>query len=63
MRFVDSPALGKEPSIAPVRRRLARVPPGVRFKLDAEATWPRGLVDEVAATGTVDTIDIEGHYG
>ena len=29
--------LGKEPSIEPVRRRLARSP--VRFKIDAEATW------------------------
>ena len=46
----------------PVRRRLARFP-GVRFKLDAEATWAPALVDEVAATGAVDTIDFKGHYG
>ena len=39
VRFVNSLGLGKEPSIEPVRRRLARSP-GVRFKLDAEATWP-----------------------
>ena len=37
VRFVNSLGLGKEPSIEPVRRRLARSP-GVRFKLDAEAT-------------------------
>ncbi|MGZ6576013.1 MAG: hypothetical protein ACXVHJ_34030, partial [Solirubrobacteraceae bacterium] len=36
VRFVNSLGLGKEPSIEPVRRRLARSP-GVRFKLDAEA--------------------------
>jgi len=42
-----------------VRRRLARSP-GVRFKLDAEATWSPVLVDEVAATGAVDTIDFKG---
>ena len=42
MRFVNSLGLGKEPSIEPVRRRLARSP-GVRFKLDAEATWPPAL--------------------
>ncbi|MBV9606957.1 MAG: hypothetical protein JO027_17725, partial [Solirubrobacterales bacterium] len=36
--------------------------PGVRFKLDAEASWPAALVDEVAATGAVDTIDFKGHY-
>jgi hypothetical protein len=62
LRFVNSLGLGKEPSIEPVRRRLARSP-GVRFKLDAEATWTPGLVDEVAATGAVDTIDFKGHYG
>ena len=62
VRFVNSLGLGKEPSIEPVRRRLARSP-GVRFKLDAEATWPRALVNVVAATGAVDTIDFKGQYG
>jgi hypothetical protein len=61
VRFVNSLGLGKEPSIEPVRRRLTRSP-GVRFKLDAEASWPAALVDEVAATGAVDTIDFKGHY-
>jgi hypothetical protein len=37
VRFVNSLGLGKEPSIEPVRRRLARSP-DVRFKLDAEST-------------------------
>src|ERR671915_2009134 len=62
VRFVNSLGLGKEPSVEPVRRRLARSP-SVRFKLDAEATWPPALVDEVAATGAVDTIDFKGQYG
>lgn len=62
VRFVNSLGLGKQPSIEPVRRRLARSP-SVRFKLDAEATWPPELVDEVAATGAVDTIDFKGQYG
>ncbi len=62
VRFVSSLGLDKESSIEPVRRRLARFP-GVRFKLDAEATWAPELVDEVAATGAVDTIDFKGHYG
>jgi hypothetical protein len=35
----------------------------VRFKLDAEATWPQALVDEVSATGAVDMIDFKGQYG
>src|ERR671928_18597 len=59
---VNSLGLGNEPSIEPVRRRLARSS-GVRFKLDAEATWPPALVAEVAATGAVDTIDFKGQYG
>jgi L-alanine-DL-glutamate epimerase-like enolase superfamily enzyme len=62
VRFVNSLGLGEEPSIEPVRRRLARSP-GVRFKLDAQATWAPALVDEVAATGAVDTIDFKGQYG
>ena len=62
VRFVNSLGLGKEPSIEPVHRRLARSP-GVRFKLDAEATWTPALVEEIAATGAVDTIDFKGHYG
>jgi L-alanine-DL-glutamate epimerase-like enolase superfamily enzyme len=63
VRFVNSLGLGKEEaSVEPLRRRLDRSP-GVRFKLDAEATWSPTLVDEVAATGAVDTIDFKGHYG
>jgi L-alanine-DL-glutamate epimerase-like enolase superfamily enzyme len=62
LRFVNSLGLGKEPSMEPLQRRLARAP-GVRFKLDAEASWPSALVDEVAATGAVDTIDFKGQYG
>jgi hypothetical protein len=62
LRFVNSLGLGKQPSIEPVHRRIARSP-GVRFKLDAEATWSPELVEEVAATGAVDTIDFKGHYG
>src|SRR2546421_10639984 len=62
VRFVNSLGLGKEPAIEPLRRRLARSP-GVRFKLDAEATWAPALIDEVAATGAVDTIDFKGQYG
>ena len=62
VRFVNSLGLGEVPSIEPLQRRLARSP-GVRFKLDAEATWPPALVDAVAATGAVDTIDFKGQYG
>jgi L-alanine-DL-glutamate epimerase-like enolase superfamily enzyme len=62
VRFVNSLGLGPEPSIEPVRRRIARSP-GVHFKLDAEATWAPALVAELAATGAVDTVDFKGQYG
>jgi hypothetical protein len=62
VRFVNSLGLGEQPSIEHLRRRLARSP-RVRFKLDAEATWSPALIDEVAATGAVDTIDFKGQYG
>jgi L-alanine-DL-glutamate epimerase-like enolase superfamily enzyme len=62
LRFVNSLGLGKPPTIEPLHRRLGRAP-SVGFKLDAEATWPAALVDEVAATGAVDTIDFKGQYG
>ncbi|MBV9949405.1 MAG: hypothetical protein JOZ69_21360 [Myxococcales bacterium] len=62
VRFVNSLGLGEQPSIEHVRRRLARSP-DVHFKLDAEATWSAALVDEVAATRAVDTIDFKGQYG
>ncbi len=62
VHFVNSLGLGDQPSIEHVRRRLVRSP-GVHFKLDADATWSPALIDELAATGTVDTIDFKGHYG
>ena len=62
VRFVNSLGLGKSPSIEALRRRIARSP-GVRFKLDAEAIWGPALVEEIAATGAVDTIDFKGQYG
>jgi L-alanine-DL-glutamate epimerase-like enolase superfamily enzyme len=61
VRFVNSLGLGEDPSIDHVQTRIARSP-GVRFKLDAETTWSPELIDAIAATGTVDTIDFKGHY-
>src|SRR3954454_8920169 len=62
VRFVNSLGLGDPPAFAAVRSRLERYP-GVRFKLDAQASWSTALVDEVAATGAVDVIDFKGRYG
>src|SRR4051794_36757017 len=61
-RFATSLGLGHPPAFAAVGSRLERYP-GVRFKLDAQASWSPALVDEVAATGAVDVIDFKGRYG
>src|SRR5215218_7898890 len=62
VRFVNSFGLGDPPQFATLRRRLDRYP-GLRFKVDAEPTWDRALLEEIAATGAVDTIDFKGRYG
>jgi len=36
--------------------------PGTRFKLDPTNTWTDELVDELAATGAVDSLDLKGFY-
>lgn len=61
VRFVNSLGLGDPPEHAAVGRRLERYP-GLRFKLDAQASWPASLVAEVAATGAIDVIDFKGRY-
>jgi L-alanine-DL-glutamate epimerase-like enolase superfamily enzyme len=61
VRFVNSLGLGDPPEFAAVGRRLERYP-GLRFKLDAQASWSPALTAEVAATGAVDIIDFKGRY-
>jgi L-alanine-DL-glutamate epimerase-like enolase superfamily enzyme len=39
-----------------------RALPGMRFKLDAEASWHEDLVAELAALGTVDVVDFKEAY-
>jgi hypothetical protein len=62
VRFVNSFGLGDPPQFATLQRRLDRYP-DLRFKLDAEPTWDRALLEEIAATGAVETIDFKGRYG
>ncbi|TML44464.1 MAG: hypothetical protein E6G19_08640 [Actinobacteria bacterium] len=61
VRFVISPGLGDPPSAEPLRRRL-ELYPQLRFKLDPESEWTDELVDELAATGTVDIVDYKAFY-
>jgi L-alanine-DL-glutamate epimerase-like enolase superfamily enzyme len=59
--FVVSLRLGEPASMAPLRLRLGPYP-GLRFKLDPTASWTDELVAELAATGTVDSVDLKGLY-
>jgi L-alanine-DL-glutamate epimerase-like enolase superfamily enzyme len=36
--------------------------PGTRFKLDPTNTWSEALIDELAASGAVDSLDLKGQY-
>lgn len=62
VRFVNSLGLGDPPVFEAVGRRLERYP-GLRFKLDAQASWSPELTTQVAATGAVDVVDFKGRYG
>jgi L-alanine-DL-glutamate epimerase-like enolase superfamily enzyme len=61
VRFVNSLGLGDPPEIGALARRLERYP-GLRFKVDAQASWSPELTGAVAATGAVDVVDFKGRY-
>jgi L-alanine-DL-glutamate epimerase-like enolase superfamily enzyme len=57
-----SPPDHEGPETAERLVRLLERYPGTRFKLDPTNTWTQELVDELAATGAVDTLDLKGFY-
>jgi hypothetical protein len=59
--FVVSKRLPEPPSAAPLLQLVARFP-GTRFKLDPTSDWSDDVVAEIAATQTVDTVDLKGQY-
>ena len=61
VRFVVSLRLGTPSTITPLQRRLDAYP-GLRFKLDPTNDWTAELVEAIAATGAVDSVDFKGHY-
>ena len=61
VRFVNSLRLGEPATINPVRRRLDHYP-WLEFKLDATSSWTDELVEELAATGAVESVDLKGLY-
>lgn len=61
VRFILSLRLGDPPDFGRVERWLA-VAPWLEFKLDAENSWPRELIERLATTGRVRSIDLKGLY-
>ena len=61
VRFVASMRFGDPATIAPLRAWLDLYP-DLRVKLDPTATWDDALVNELVATGSVDTLDFKGAY-
>src|SRR3954468_12733326 len=59
--FVVSLRLGDPPTMDPVRRRLDSYPT-LRFKLDPTTAWTDELIQELVATGAVDSVDLNGLY-
>ena len=59
--FVVSLRLGDPPTIEPVSRRLESYPT-LRFKLDPVSAWDDALIEELVATGAVDSVDFKGFY-
>ncbi len=61
VHFVVSMGLGSPPSTERLHSWLGHYP-GLRFKLDANAEWSDELIEELAATGAVDSVDFKGQY-
>jgi hypothetical protein len=61
LTFVVSMRLG-EPATTDRLRAWLEHYPGLRFKLDATAEWTEELIDELAGTGAVDSVDFKGQY-
>ena len=61
LTFVVSMRLGEPPTLAPITSRLANYPT-LRFKLDATTSWSPELIEELAQTGAVDSIDFKALY-
>ena len=61
LTFVVSMRLG-EPSTTERLRAWLAYYPGLRFKLDATSDWTEELIEELAATGAVDSVDFKGQY-
>jgi hypothetical protein len=59
--FVISPGLGTPPTSLVVRRWL-ELEPSHRFKLDPASDWTAELIEELAQTRAVVTVDLKAYY-
>ena len=61
VRFVHSRRLGDPPDASLLLDLAARIP-GLGLKLDPEPSWSDHIIEALAATGAVETLDLKGHY-
>jgi hypothetical protein len=61
VRFVVSLRLGEPPTMEPVRKRL-ELYPSLRLKLDPTSSWSQPLIEELKATGAVESVDFKAYY-
>ncbi len=61
VRFVASTRLGEPPTPDRVERFL-ELDPNLEFKLDPTSEWTDGLVERLAETSAVRTLDLKGRY-
>ena len=66
LTFVASMGLGGGPGgktsdVGLLRAKLERYP-DLKFKLDPALDWDQDLIDELVATGAVNTLDLKGQY-
>ena len=66
LTYVVSMRLGAfdsdEPETSEKMLRVLERYPGTRFKLDPTNTWSDALIEELAASGAVDSLDLKGQY-
>jgi hypothetical protein len=61
LTYVVSLRLGEPATLEPLARRLERYPT-LRFKLDATSSWTPELIEQLVATGAVDSVDFKALY-
>jgi L-alanine-DL-glutamate epimerase-like enolase superfamily enzyme len=59
--FVVSLRLGEPPTLEPIESRLAHYP-SLHFKLDPTSSWTPELIEQLVATGSVDSVDFKSLY-